>query len=298
MYLQRILCSTVAVVLLSLALGQAAQAQNGVATDEVYFPGYAAVGGVSLAAFVPQSLRPACAALQNGDLASAEKAFAEEMRHRPGDMAAVIGYLQAARSHRDALLGPYLQEETASHSPAAHFKLGVLAFYMFGARRQHGQAETAKQPEVLRLKTIAAANLQSALDRAQDPVVGFLVADAAAYIKLSLPGGSDLGLYEAMLKQFGGSTVYHEYLTAKSNDWDVPQPPLPKMPPAKLRALRYIIGGIRSENGGIRGTVTQRVVDGRVVYDTKYSTYTPAQERAMAYLGEWGHRLAAAAGQS
>jgi|GEM_PF-2733542 len=279
-----------AVLMLLLAFSQPAIAQTGNATDTVYWPGYVATY-VPLSLFLPQSLRPACKLLTEGDLIPAENAFATELRFHPNDLAAYVGYLQAARGHRDVLLQKYEQEAKASESPVAAFKLAMLAYYQLG--EQWHDYSPARATQKRYLASLASWGFQRAFSQTQEPIAGFMLAGSVPYLKPA-PGKNDLGIYEVMLKSLGGRTVYQAYLQAKNGNWEAPQPPIPLLSKDKLAIFKMIVGMIYSQHGGQRGVVTGHHVSGQLIYQTTYAPLTAEQEQAMAYLKEWSRRIGAA----
>ncbi len=275
-------------ILFSLAfvISHPASAQTGQATDTVYWPGYV-TAYVPLSLFLPQSLHPACNQLMQGDLAAAENAFATEIRLHPDDLAAYVGYLQAAHGHRDDLLPKYEQEAKRSKSPVSAFKLGVLAYYTLG--EEWHDYSPAQATEKQRLANLASWGLQNAYSQTQEPITGFMLVGAAPYLKLD---GSNL--YERMLKSLGGKAIYQTYLQAKKDNWTSPQPPIPQLSKDNLAIFKMIVGMIYSNDGGRRGVVTGHYVNGQFVYHTTYDPLTTEQERAMAYLKQWSQRIKSA----
>jgi len=276
--------------LLALVLSLPASAQTGNAVDTVYWPGYVTTY-VPLSLFLPQSLRPACNQLIQGDLAAAENAFATEIRLHPDDLAAYVGYLQAARGHRDALLQRYQQEAENSESPVNAFKLGVLAYYELG-ERWHDYSP-ARATEKQQLARIASREFRHIFNQTQEPIVGFMLAGAAPYLKQPL-GENGSAIYEGMLKSLGGKPIYQAYLQAKNDNWAAPQPPVPKLSKGKLAIFKMIVGMIYSQNGGQRGVISGHYVNGQLVYQTTYDPLTAEQEQAMTYLKQWSRRISAA----
>ena len=138
----------VILIYFAIIILQPASAQTGQATDNIYWPSYVTYY-VPLSLFLPQSLHPACSQLIEGDLPQAEDAFKTEIRLHPDDLAAYLGYLQAARAHRDGLLEGYEQAAKKNASPANAFKLGILAYYKLGEEWHNYSPEQAIEKQKL-----------------------------------------------------------------------------------------------------------------------------------------------------
>lgn len=256
-------------------------------TDGVYFPGYV-LYPAPLSEFVPPYLHQACERLMSGDLPLAEKAFAQEIRHHPNDLGAILGFLQAAHGHRDGLLPQYQQDVIKNPTPANHFKLGVLAWYMFGDLGQHSDNSAAAQLKWKMLQRLAWDNLEIAYKRTGDTVAGLTISFASIY----LGHGLRVDFYEDMIRRLGGESVYRAYLTAKQDHWIASQPPIPHLPYSSLKTFAFLVSEIRACDAARSSPTLRRIVNGVVYsYAAPLPPFTPEQKRAMAFLGEWDRRI-------
>lgn len=276
--------------LLILAFGAPTSAQTGQILDNTYYPGYVAYA-LPLAWLVQPDLRPACAALQRNDLETAEKAFRSGIARHPEDLAAYVGLLQAMRGVRDTYLTDYQQDVKAEDTAANEFKLGVLAWYMFGERMPDYRPQAQKEKR--RLAKVSRDALERAYDLSHAPVVGFTLADAEV---LGGPRASVV-IYEDMLKRMGGTRVYNAYISATRNGWRARQPPVPNMAPPDLLIFRRIITGLKSVNSGRGAVEVRHVVNGKETVTLREEPYSSVQQRAMAYLSTWAERIKEAAGR-
>lgn len=283
-----------AMLILLMLVASVASAQVRLPTDSVYFPGYVN-SEVPLALFVPPHLSPACVALQKGNLNVAEKAFAREIQQRPNNLAAHIGLLQAVRGRRDALLPQYQQEAARTGSATDEFKLGLLAWYLLGQIWQDHSKEA--QSEKQKLKETARRGLTQAYQRTLSSVAGFTLVSAYGY--LGANGGAAVELYEDMLRHLVGDSTYRFYQQTKQNKWTGQQPPVPKLSHNELLILQEVVGELYSENSVRYGRGETRIVNGKMRHiDKGVEPYTPPQQKARAYLGQWWRRIKEAAEKS
>ncbi len=251
-------------------------------TDGVYFPAYVEYPD-PLSDFVPPYLHQTCDMLKAGNLPVAEKAFAEEMRKHPDDLAAIIGFLQAAHGHRDGLLPQYRKEFATNPTPANQFKLGLLEFYMYGEYELHSPFSAY----TMKLRKLAWANLYAAYKHTGDPAVGLIVSWAGIYIG---QGGANIN--EEIMHRLGGDTVYQAYIWAKEHHWIAPQPPIPHLPLLKLRLFAFVVSEIRADDATRSSPTVRKMVNGVAhSYAAPLPPFTQEQKRAMAFLGEWHRRI-------
>lgn len=287
----RILLLTLA--LLACFFVSAAYAQVEKPTDNVYFPGYVMEAAHPLASFVPETLHPACATLMQGDFAAAAISFQPYVTSHPDELAPWIGYLQAIRGKRNALLPLYQKQAASKPTVANEFKLGVLAFYLFGERYTDGTKQG--QARKTMLARLAQESLTEAYHLSHDPAVGFMLQASydytSHYVKKT---GDRLALSEDMIKSVGGEQVYRFYLQAKAHDWSGPPPPLPPLSRDKLVILRYIVGDRWAANSAIRSIVDTTYTNGKVQNTERVIPNSPAMTKASAYFGQWRQQLVAA----
>ena len=255
--------------------------------DHAYVPGYVDEGYISLTVFLPSRLDGAVKMLQKHQFAKAEPAFAQEMKAHPGDLAAVLGYLQSIPGRWDALMPEYRREAQAHpHSVTALFKLGVLASYIFG-ERGYPTSDDAP-PEAHKLLKYRWKSLETAYKIGHDPVVGFTIACTAF---MSALGGYPK-IYEDILRRMGGPTIWRVYDHAKKAGWRGEQPTIPQLAVKQLHIFRLAVGEIWKLYSCRTFTATDRHLINGVWHITwKENPMPPLQKRAFNYLSKWRDRL-------
>lgn len=258
--------------------------------DNVYYPGYIDVG-IPLSTFAPARLKPVCDSLIKGDDVTATNSFKEEIDQHPNDFAAYIGYLQSIGHGRDILLKSYKQEAKNNPSAVNTFKLGVLALYLSGENMRSISMQPENNPRDL--GQLAVQNLNAAYKHSQLPITGFVL--ASSYFPL-LPAQTTtseqpLPIYESLLKQMSGKKIYLEYLHARNNHWNASEPDVPNLTKQNLEIFRYIIGGIRANNGIRYTSSSSKMVNGKWQIVTKLSQYTNQQLLAMKFLQTWKDKI-------
>ncbi len=263
--------------------GGCAQASN--LTDGTYFPGYISYQ-VPLSLFAPARMAPACAMLQRGELDKAEHVFALETHQHPEDLAAYVGFLQAAQGHRDAYLSQYQQDVRAEDSAANEFKLGMLAYYI--RAEQASGTNQGKTLDGRDLAQIALKGLSRAYQLSHDPVAGFAYEDVLSYYG----GGDGLRTWEDMMRRLGGLQIYRTYSYAKTHNWNGPQPSIPQLDGKDLTIFRYIVGSINFAFGEQVGITGSKSINGTThIYVKSWSPVSAEHQAAMNYLGPWRQRL-------
>lgn len=270
---------------LLLALSTSVSAdKDATLTDAVYHPGYASNKTI-LDLFLPASLKEANGNLKSGNLSASEKDFGLEISRHPDDLAAYVGLLQASRGKRDTLFPQYQTDEKSSPNLTNEFKLGVLAFYLFGEGLQSSSPSSAREQM---LADVSRKGLQKAYEMSHSPLIGFVLADALDYT----PGNSNnLVLFEDMLKHVGGPTAFQDYLTAKNSHWSTPLPSSAGCSKSDLLILSRIASNLRSQVSMTEGTVEETVVNGQKTITFGPGTYTQDQEKGMLYLHSWREQL-------
>ncbi len=262
--------------------------------NNAYYQGYIDFP-LPLSKFAPHYLYPACAALKNGNLSVAKKAFAEEMRRHPTDYVATIGFLQSVRIHLRQLLPQYEKDVRLNPSVFNQFKLGVLAVYVFKKYYQNvvltpGIKEQGVSPkdklEAIHLQHLLRSNLSSAWERSYSPVIGFFLASLFGYVN---PGSV---LNSMLLHCFHDPSIYHAYVYAVKHDWKGPQPPIKKVSLPGLIVLGWIVADLYSWSSVSR-SANYYIKGGRTIISKKPITIPPppSQKRAMAYLKLWLNRI-------
>ena len=270
-----------------------AHAQVEKPTDNVYFPGYVMEAVHPLASFVPEALHPACAALMQGDLSAAESAFQVYTASHPDDLTPWIGYLQATQGKRSSLLASYQKQAISKPTAANEFKLGVLAFYLFGERYTDGTKQGAARKTML--ARLAQESLTEAYHLSHNPAVGFVLQASYDYTSHFVKQtGNRLALSEDMIKSVGGEKVYSSYLQAKAHGWSGLPPSLPPLSRDKLVILRYIVGDRWAANSAIRSIVDTTFTNGKLQNTERVIPNAPAMMNASDYFGRWRQQLIAA----
>lgn len=195
------------ILLLLVGLTPLASAQTSPLVDNAYHPGYVAYA-LPLDWLVRPDLRLACDALKHNNLTVAEKAFRTEIGQHPDDFGSYVGLLQATRGVRDTYLTDYQQDVKNEDTAANEFKLGLLAWYMFGERMPDNRPEA--QQDKNRLAKLAQNSLKRAYALSHSRVVGFVLADADILVGTR----TAIAVYEDMLKRMAGADVYNTYLQA------------------------------------------------------------------------------------
>jgi len=234
-------------------------------TDFVYFPGCVSYR-VALKTFSAPGMAPACDLLKQERLTEAEPLFRAQTQRHPDDLTAWIGFLQAARGHRDQLLPQYQQEAAASPTEANEFKLGLLAFYMYGET----YTNLGKPPT---LPNLAREHLKRAYEMTYSPVAGLALASCHWYTH---PDHSRQ-VYETMIFRLAGEKIYQDYVHARDHNWAGPQPDVPLLSRDKMYGVRYAVGYLIFIDSGRIVTTETRRVNGRNVKITRESPLTPFQ---------------------
>ncbi len=256
---------------------------NTLLTDAVYYPGYISYK-TSLDLFSSSSLMKANIDLMNGNLTASAKSFADQIAREPNDLAAYVGLVQSSRGTRQNLFFQYQIDERKKPSLTNEFKLGLVSFYLYGEGLKSSDPNGKNQ---LLLGSIARKKLQKAYDMNHAPIIGFILADALNYT----PGSSSvLPVFEGMLKELGGTTLYQEYTSAKNSGWNTT---LPEYNGTKknMLLLARIVSNLRSQNSMTVGTVEETVMDGKRVVTFGPGTFKPEQQKAMSYLELWQKQL-------
>ena len=252
-------------------------------TDSVYVPGYVDFA-LTLDEFLPKSMAPACQDLEQGNLKDAEPKFATALKKEPDDPALIIGFLQAARGHRDALLNSYVQAERASHSEGNEFRLAVLAYYMIDERWDKGQPSPAHALEINNLSKITVDNMSAAYRQATSPVVGFFMLNTQGVVHYDVPGDHQSDLAD-ILRRFAGRQMYNQYTSAKSHGWRVSTPQIPQVTHNQLQTARIVIGYMWAW-GKNRSTLYHEV-SGKYVSTDTTPKKTTTEKDMYDFLGRW-----------
>ena len=291
--------SLLLIVYLFAAASTSALAQTMGPAEFACLPGYMD-WPVSLALFVDKPLVPACEMLQRKEFAEAEKAFQQEIDKRPDNLAAHLGLLQSRREHREEQLAKCRQEVQASPTIANHFRVGVLALYVYGVKQEEAGTKYLLRQDALseknkkekeELAVLARSELRGVYNTSHDPAAGFTLAHAHWFI-----GGDSTPICEDMLRRIGGTASYQAYAFARKAGWRGEQPPIPHISGHDLRILAVAVSALRSAHSGRSHIMETRFVNGtQHIVDKGYQPMPPEQSRAIAFLQTWRERLKVAA---
>lgn len=270
---------TILVVFACVLLAPAARALR--PTDSVYFPGYVSFR-VALKTFSTPDMAQACDLLEQGRLTEAERLFQAQTQKHPDDLTSWIGFLQAARGHRDQLLPQYEKEAADSHTAASEFKLGLLAFYMYGEKYMN-----LDQPPTL--SNLAREHLKQAYEMTYSPVAGLALASCHWYTHPS----HSRQVYEDIILHLAGAQVYQAYVHAKSQGWVGPQPEVTALSRDKMYGVRYAVGYLIAFGSGQIVTTRAITVNGKEKKITTLTPLTVSQENQRTYLRLWRDRIIA-----
>lgn len=248
-------------------------------TDFVYFPSCVSYR-VALKTFSAPSMASACDLLKQERLTEAEPLFRAQTQKHPEDLVAWIGFLQAARGHRDQLLPRYQQEAAAAPTEVNEFKLGLLAFYMYGEVYMN----IGKPPT---LSNLAREHLERAYEMTYSPIAGLVLASCNWYTH---PDHSRQ-VYEDMILHLAGVGVYQDYVQARDHNWAGPSPDVPLLSRDKMYGVRYAVGYLIFMGSGRIVTTETRRINGKDVRITRKSPLTTSQERKSSYLSQWLDRI-------
>lgn len=217
----------------------------------------------------PEPLKPACLALERGDLKTARQTFEQEVKKNPDNYLAVLALVQTTTpEERPRLLTQYQAKLTQEPTPGVYFAVALLYAYI-------AQDGYRKQPvDILFVSDYwkrCFTHLQEAYKRDPDPFVAVVIG--------FLDAPNQRAVVEQQIGRLAGSEVLQAYLKAKQSRWvGVSPPAVPShMSLQQLWYLRALVGGRRADY------LTQRldIKTGRV------EPLTPEQERADAYFTKW-----------
>lgn len=217
----------------------------------------------------PEPLKPACLALERGDLKTARQTLEQEVKKNPDNYLAVLAFVQTTTpEQRPGLLKQYQAKLPQKPTPGVYFAVALLYAYI---------AQDAYRKKPVDMVFVSDywkrcfTHLQEAYKRAPDPflavVIGFLDAPYRQAV------------VEQQIGRLAGSEVLQAYLKARQSSWvGVPPPTVPShMSLKQLYYLRALVGGRRADY------LTQRVD----IKTGKAEPLTPTQKRADAYFTEW-----------
>ncbi len=272
--------------------------------DMSYLPGYVAYD-IPISLFVPKYLQSACAALKKGEMKSAEKSFAAEIRKNPQHLGAVIGFLQSKRDQWDKLLPQYEKEAKLNPTAANEFKLGALAYYILEENLYRYEGVVLKRDpknphhfygfgggipskelvaQRSQITNIANYGLERTWKLTHDPIVVILI---SPYPIIDHYGK----MLEEVIQRVGGARVYQTFIHAERNDWNAPQPAIKNGSLLDLTLLHFVVRLFLSNASFQRQYNTFRKINGKQELVEVTAPLTDRQKHAKAYLGLWLKRI-------
>lgn len=251
-----------------LALCYLICSHRAVAQFEPFRPGYL-TRRTLLRDFAPEPLKPACLALERGDLKTARQALEPEVKKNPDNYLAVLAFMQTTTpEQRPGLLKQYQRKLTKKPTPGVYFAVALLYAYI-------AQDGWSKQPvDIMSVSDYwkrCFTHLQEAYKRDPDPFLAVVI---------SFLGAPDrYAVVEQQIGRLAGPEALQAYRKAKQSGWvGVPPPKVPShMSLQQLYYLRVLVSGRRADY------LAQRVD----IKTGKVDPLTPTQKRADAYFTKW-----------